>query len=788
MGMNWSFQNRVASWFTAAALILAVVGAVSYRSLTSLIDEMQWVTHTHQVLERLDATLSAVTKAESSQRGYLLTGDKTYLDDYHESLDEVHTALFQVQAITSDNPQQQLNLNYLESSIAARTEQLQHRVDLLQNKGLAAAQQAMVANNGRANMQAVRSDIARMERIEQGLLEQRKQKVQHSARRAILTAFTGIGLSFLILAIVYRLMNREIKQRQQAEQSLQQQSEQVRLLRDIAIASNQATTIEEALQIGLDRMCQYLKWPLGHAYLVDTNGKELLSTKLWHLETPTHFDSFRKITEEQPIPVGKGLPGQVLATTNAVWISDVLQDTNSVKFLRAHIAPEAGIRAGFAFPILVGTQGVGVLEFFSMEPVEPDEDLLAILVPIGSQLGRVVERVRAEAALRQSEERFRSVTESANEAIISADSQSRIIAWNKGAENIFGYTADEILGQSLTKLMPERYHAAHCAGVTRFQATGEARVIGTTVELEGLRKDGNEFPLQLSVSTWQVNGESFYSGIISDITTRKQAAEALERQAQELVRSNTELEQFAYVASHDLQEPLRMVGSYTQLLSKRYKGKLDADADEFINYAVDGATRMQRLINDLLAYSRVGTKGKELKPTDCQAVLNRAINNLQGAIADNGATVTHESLPTVMGDEVQLGQLFQNLIGNAIKFHGEAPPEVHIQARIDENDAEKWLFTVRDNGIGIDPQYGERIFVIFQRLHSKTDYPGTGIGLAICKKIVERHGGSIWIESTVGQGTTFFFTLLAAPTPAESDIMDADKRQPSTEPLARGII
>ncbi|MBV9864201.1 MAG: CHASE3 domain-containing protein [Abitibacteriaceae bacterium] len=786
--MNWSFQNRVASWFTAAALILAVVGAVSYRSLTSLIDEMQWVTHTHQVLERLDATLSAVTKAESSQRGYLLTGDKTYLDDYHESLDEVHTALFQVQAITSDNPQQQLNLNYLESSIAARTEQLQHRVDLLQNKGLAAAQQAMVANNGRANMQAVRSDIARMERIEQGLLEQRKQKVQHSARRAILTAFTGIGLSFLILAIVYRLMNREIKQRQQAEQSLQQQSEQVRLLRDIAIASNQATTIEEALQIGLDRMCQYLKWPLGHAYLVDTNGKELLSTKLWHLETPTHFDSFRKITEEQPIPVGKGLPGQVLATTNAVWISDVLQDTNSVKFLRAHIAPEAGIRAGFAFPILVGTQGVGVLEFFSMEPVEPDEDLLAILVPIGSQLGRVVERVRAEAALRQSEERFRSVTESANEAIISADSQSRIIAWNKGAENIFGYTADEILGQSLTKLMPERYHAAHCAGVTRFQATGEARVIGTTVELEGLRKDGNEFPLQLSVSTWQVNGESFYSGIISDITTRKQAAEALERQAQELVRSNTELEQFAYVASHDLQEPLRMVGSYTQLLSKRYKGKLDADADEFINYAVDGATRMQRLINDLLAYSRVGTKGKELKPTDCQAVLNRAINNLQGAIADNGATVTHESLPTVMGDEVQLGQLFQNLIGNAIKFHGEAPPEVHIQARIDENDAEKWLFTVRDNGIGIDPQYGERIFVIFQRLHSKTDYPGTGIGLAICKKIVERHGGSIWIESTVGQGTTFFFTLLAAPTPAESDIMDADKRQPSTEPLARGII
>jgi len=279
-----------------------------------------------------------------------------------------------------------------------------------------------------------------------------------------------------------------------------------------------------------------------------------------------------------------------------------------------------------------------------------------------------------------------------------------------------------------------------------------------TLEKRFLHKDGHIVHAFIAVNTVRhPDGRpDYFVALVQDITDRKEAESQLEQTVADLKRSNQELEQFAYVASHDLQEPLRMVASYVQLLARRYRGRLDDDAEEFIGYAVEGATRMQNLINDLLAFSRVGRQDQPFAAVDCEQVVSATLRALQRSIRASGAHITHDPLPTVLGNASQLSQVFQNLLSNALKFHGQRAPRIHVGVEAGEDE---WLFRVEDNGIGIEEQYFNRLFVIFQRLHGKREYPGTGIGLAVTKKIVETHGGRIWLESIPGQGTTFYFTL-----------------------------
>jgi PAS domain S-box-containing protein len=366
-------------------------------------------------------------------------------------------------------------------------------------------------------------------------------------------------------------------------------------------------------------------------------------------------------------------------------------------------------------------------------------------------------RKEAEKHLARMEGRYRGLLEAAPDAMVVVNQDGDIVLLNVQAEKQFGYHRDELVGQRMKNIIPAGFAERLIADALRSTEDALAQQIGTGIEITGRRKDGTEFPIEIMLSPLESAEGVLVTAAIRDITTRKVAEAHLLYKVEELNRSNEELGQFAYIASHDLQEPLRMVASYTQLLARRYKGRLGSNADEFITFAVDGANRMQRLIQDLLAYSHVGTKGKELLETSGEDALQRAVLNLRGAIADSGARVTHDPLPAVMADETQLVQLFQNLVGNAIKYQNPGVPRIHISAV--KNGGGKWTFSVRDNGLGIDPQYFERIFVMFQRLHTREEFAGTGIGLAICKKIVERHGGEISVQSQPGEGSTFSFAL-----------------------------
>jgi PAS domain S-box-containing protein len=527
-----------------------------------------------------------------------------------------------------------------------------------------------------------------------------------------------------------------------------------RVLHEVAVAANEADSSREALQTALALVCDHTGWPYGHAHVpaYESPGR-LGSLDIWHVDDPSRHARLRAVMGMTRIDEGEGILGGALRRGTVHWCRDVHDEP---QFKRTAMAQHLGIQSAVAFPIKSGDETIAILEFFSETPQEQDETMIRLLDNVAARLGEVLRRKRTEQALRGSEERFRALAESANDAIVTVDQRGIVVHCNPSTERIFGYTCEELMGSPIDRLFAEGPSNGQ-GGFHALVGQGE-HLVGHTIELVGRTKDGREIPLEMSLAAWETEEGSFLTGILRDTTERKAAEAALAEKMEELAHSNAELALFTYIASHDLREPLRTVGSNLQLLERELDPAPESDARKQFSFAMGGVRRMQALIDDLLVYTRVGTEGKPFERVDSSEAVREAMTALSAAIEETGAQITIGRLPHVVADRFQFVQLFQNLLSNAIKFHRHKPPRVDIEASADDSG---WIFTIRDRGIGVDPRYADQVFAIFQRLHSGNEYPGTGIGLAVCRKIVERHGGRIWVEAAEEGGSAFRFTIPA---------------------------
>lgn len=392
------------------------------------------------------------------------------------------------------------------------------------------------------------------------------------------------------------------------------------------------------------------------------------------------------------------------------------------------------------------------------------------LISLGPKIKRALteakerrDKLKAEAELEKSEEVRKLIMNAALDAIIGMDRSGNITLWNLQAEKIFGWKEEEVLGKNFSEFV-----IPQIAGDDMIKDLGSSfkrgKLLNKLFEINVLNKYRKEFPVEVFIAPIKQSNKEFFCAFIKDITERKQNEKALlklnkklEKRAEELAASNAELEQFAYIASHDLQEPLRMVSSFLTQLEKKYKEQLDDKAIQYINFAVDGAARMRRIILDLLEYSRAGRKAVEFEEIDMGKLMNDVLHLNKAVIEEKNAVIEMDDLPIIFGARTPLQQVLHNLLGNALKYQ-EPQKKPHIKISKEEKE-DYWKFSIRDNGIGIDPQYFDKIFIIFQRLHNRSDYSGSGLGLAICKKIIQYHKGNIWIESELGKGSTFHFTI-----------------------------
>jgi PAS domain S-box-containing protein len=538
---------------------------------------------------------------------------------------------------------------------------------------------------------------------------------------------------------------------------LERSNAQLGLARELAFLIAEAKTVDDALELALRKICESTGWVLGQAWTVDAAGSCLECSPAWHAGS-NGLEPFRYGSEAMTFEPGVGLPGRAWSSKKPAWIKDVKCDGN---FPRSGFAKEVGLGAGMAVPVLDGEVVVAVIEFFRLEAREPDRGLVDVVATVAAQMGSLIQRTGAEETLRASEERFRAVAETAQDAIVSADSRGEIIYFNPTAEQLFGYSARELRGKPLTILMPEKFHDDHRRGLQRFLSTGDARLIGKTVEVAGRRKHGGEFPVELSLSTWTADNALFFTAILRDITERQRTEEKLqkalatERDAGERLRELDRLkDEFLSTVSHELRTPLTAISGFAEVLRESPDHE---DRAEWLERIYQNASEMGGMIEQLLDYSRLeaGKVALDVRPLRIREMVLHCVELAKDAMGERQISLEIPDGLAVQADERGFERILMNLLTNAAKYSPEGSA-VRVTARAENGEA---TIAVQDEGIGISPAEHAQVFERFYRSPAVSVKRGTGIGLGIVHRYVEMLGGEVWVNSEPGRGSTFLFRL-----------------------------
>ncbi|MEO6732342.1 MAG: PAS domain S-box protein [Ferruginibacter sp.] len=714
--LHFSFQKKIAAVFVLVSLLLGIIFFAFNKNNQRSLVKAKLVDHTNEVILQAERIRTEAFEMQNAVRAFFVTGDSIYLPLFFSAAMVIRNNIHQLQSLTEEDNIQQNRTDTLGSIISNF---ITARIDLI---ALRKAEKfddkkiKLTLKEGNETIALAKALIIAIQQEEDITLAKRKAEYEQSLQSSyrviiLLQVITGLLMAGAI-AVIYnntRARNKAATEIKNLNATLERR-------------------VEEKTRVAVEKDQRYL-------FLLQNMREGILII---------------------------GHNWKYLFVNN----SAVLQTNHPAEELLGHTIMEShpGLEKMELFKVLQRCMAERLPEVFDFEYTFADGNKLwseLSIQPVQEGLFvlsmEITERKKIEEALIASEELSRLIITSALDAIICIDIQSQITVWNPKAEKIFGWKEQDVLGQNLADtIIPAQYRESHRKGLEKYLATGEGPLLNKLIEITAVNSHGIQFPVEMSIVPFEQKGKLFFCGFIRDITERRKAAENLENYAAELQASNSELERFAYVASHDLQEPLRMASSFMSLLENRLEGQLDETTKQYIHFAVDGAERMKTLIQAMLQYSRVGNQKEDFISIDLNEVMAYVTQLLAEEIHHSRATVSFNNLPAITGNKILISQLFTNLVSNSLKYHGAKEPVIKVGSIAKPSE---WLMYVKDNGIGIDTKYFEKIFIIFQRLHNNTEYSGTGIGLAICKKIVDIHKGKIWLESEAGAGSTFYFSI-----------------------------